>query len=149
MSAFIVSKAHIDAIVLTALYGSREEQLRRDWYAPTFGNPGWKVEVGTLNRLGQMLWDECTTSVNYRYAHHNHPEPFEVYQFDDFTANRIPAVTALKLIQCYEYQSCEHDGWKDSYAKRFCEQLTSSLIGCLPGYDAAPWGIDSLAEVTR
>jgi hypothetical protein len=48
----------------------------------------------------------------------------------------------LKAISCYEYQSCEHPGWRKSEAHAFCEALRDMAIGCLPGYDDAPWEIN-------
>jgi hypothetical protein len=49
------------------------------------------------------------------------------------------AIQALKLIACYEYQSCEHPEWPKSDAKDFCDSLTRALVRVVPGYDAAPW----------
>jgi hypothetical protein len=45
-------------------------------------------------------------------------------------------------LDCYEYQSCEHDGWDDSATKRFCNSLRHSLTASLPGYNAAPWALN-------
>jgi hypothetical protein len=53
----------------------------------------------------------------------------------------LPALHVMKLAQSYEYQSCEHDGWETSKAKRWIDNLISGLIYSLPGYDAAPWSI--------
>ena len=46
----------------------------------------------------------------------------------------------FKAVGCYEYQSCEHPGWKDSPARTICEQLKSWAQGKVRGYDGAPWG---------
>lgn len=46
-----------------------------------------------------------------------------------------PAVRWSEL----EYQSCEHPGWRESEAARFCDALRSHLIARLPGMDEAPW----------
>jgi hypothetical protein len=51
-------------------------------------------------------------------------------------------VVLIKAIHCYEYQSCEHDEWEKSKAADYCTALESMLVHELPGYDAAPWGID-------
>src|SRR6478609_8296471 len=48
-------------------------------------------------------------------------------------------VAAIKGIQCYQYQSCEHDGWETCGAKRFTDELLSALIAELPGYSEAAW----------
>jgi len=54
------------------------------------------------------------------------------------------AVELIKALHCYEYQSCEHPGWRTSQAHSFCRALERRLIGELPGYDDAPWAISSL-----
>ena len=51
-------------------------------------------------------------------------------------------VEALKALDCYEYQSCEHPEWETSEAFEFCRAMRNLLIGCLPGYDAAQWEWD-------
>jgi len=48
----------------------------------------------------------------------------------------------LKAIACYAYQSSDWEDWERSRASAFCETLRFKLIGILPGYDAAPWGIE-------
>lgn len=50
-------------------------------------------------------------------------------------------IIAIKQIQCFEYQSCEHAGWGNSPVFDFCRAMTSELIAVLPGWDAAPWGV--------
>ena len=62
-------------------------------------------------------------------------------------AGGILAGRAPKAIDCYEYQSCEHAGWPRSEARALCAALRHRLIGELPGYDAAPWGIEDAAPV--
>ena len=54
---------------------------------------------------------------------------------------RLSLVEMVKTIQCYEYQACEWDGWKDSQAKQICDRCLSALLHSLPGYDAVPWGV--------
>jgi DNA-binding winged helix-turn-helix (wHTH) protein len=57
-------------------------------------------------------------------------------------------VVILKLIGYYERQSCGHQGWETSEARKFCEDLRLACIRSLPGYDAAPWTIDNLQEAS-
>jgi hypothetical protein len=49
-------------------------------------------------------------------------------------------VEYFKLLDCFEYQSCEVDGWEGTLAARQCNWLRSDLIHSMPEYDAAPWG---------
>jgi hypothetical protein len=116
MSAWIVSKKHIDLLVAAA--------------KGMYGGPD-------ADQLGQMLWEENTKSVNFRY---NETRPMPSYKFVS-PKGAIDPVVVLKQISCFEYQACEHPEWKDSKAKEFCEDLTNQMIGALPGYEEAPWGV--------
>ncbi len=108
-------------------------------------------------RIGQFLIDENLRSVRYRYdtASDNLPgpaEPYwtEPYEYAPLRAERVSTVQALKALDCYEYQSCEHPGWRTSEAFQFCEALRQKLIRALPGYDEAAWKITPRRErVTR
>lgn len=156
MSAFIVSKAHIDAIVDVAANGpsGRGPQYPGDgWYSTTWSEDGVRLSARPDSDLaGQMLWRECYLSVTYRYpeaeGENALPGPCDFSVADVLTytftrpSARLTTVQCLKAIRCYEYQSCEHPGWKDSPAYAFCQHLTASLIAELPGYDEAAWEID-------
>lgn len=123
MSAWIVSKPHIDYLVMIAT---------------SIGDRGASIEQ--RNRIGQVLWTENARSVAYRYSAAPSSE-VEDYDHAFPGVEAFEPVKGLKLIDCYEYQSCEHPEWSDSEAKRICAQLRSICIRRLAGYDAAPWGI--------
>jgi hypothetical protein len=94
--------------------------------------------------VGQMLQDENVRSVSTRYEDDkltNLPGtgadwviPYHFNWIDG-----LSAVRALKLIDCYDYQSCESEDWKQTEAYAFCDALRQRLIGCLDGYDSADW----------
>lgn len=152
MSAFIVSKCHIDALITLG--------MRRAWpHAPALS---WsrifdKYESSSTRHLnsetqddtGQMLVDCCVASVAYRYQvagaryHEQLPGPIDNYYVKPYHWQPVhitpTAVQGLKLIHCYEYQSCEHPEWKESEGRSFCKSLEHNLIGCLDGYEAADW----------
>jgi hypothetical protein len=46
-----------------------------------------------------------------------------------------------KQIDCYEYQACESDDWKETEAFRLCDDIKYHITCRLPGYEEAPWGI--------
>lgn len=134
MSAFMVSREHIRYLVSAAkLYGMAAAE-----------NP---------TALGQMLWDENLKSIHARYPDTignppNMPGPIgEDFKYIHQTVSRIDPVQVLKAIQCLEYQSCEHEGWKQSRAKQVLDGLMHHTIDKLPGYDKAQWEIRSLAGV--
>lgn len=131
MSAWRVSKTHIDVLVTVAI-DARHPGSSFYFYHE---GEGRYVTRETADEIGRMLWEENFRSVNHRY---DESEPVPEYRFA--RTEDKPIVEVLKGIDCYEYQSCEHDEWESSAAKRFCDSLRDTLIGKLPGYDAAPWG---------
>lgn len=143
MSAFVVNKSHINALLHAGMaVRYRPLTWRHNGESHTLTD-----ESATV--VGQMLLDECVRSVCYRYegdSMANLPGrtnaewliPFE-YRF---THRRPTPIEALSLISCYEYQSCEHDEWETSEAKAFCDALRHCTIPRLPGYDEAPGSWD-------
>jgi len=140
MSAFVVDKAHINAMVRSGL-SVRYKPLH--WY---HDGKSHALSDDNASGVGQTLLEECIKSVSYRYddsevtnlpgrSDASYMIPFEF----KFSYNPPTLVERLKLIDCYEYQSCEHPGWKDSEALAFCQALRHATIDQLPGYDEAPW----------
>jgi hypothetical protein len=142
MSAFVVSRSHIDALVYTILNGPAD----REGGPVTGFSDGAKyqytedlklhsVRDEDASAVGQMLWDENRKSVAYRYGY---MPLFPQYEY--LEPKRKPtAVETLKLIACYDYQTCEHPGWKGSQAWWLMKNLRNDLIDDLPGYSEAPW----------
>lgn len=145
MSAFVVDTDHIDAMVTAGLTGRGPYGPMR-WYVGQAGP--YTLDESTADRVGAMLLAECIKSVSARYPDDGPgelpgpvPNPeVQAYRFRQVQDSALTPVVALKLIDCYEYQSCEHDGWTASEAHAFCAALRHAVIGRLPGYDAGPWG---------
>lgn len=145
MSAFMVSKRHIDLLVSTAFSGPRDA-TGGHWYKPNYqGSQCWDFD--TLPFVGQMLIDANIKSLNARYPDtvtnpEAMPGPIAQYWNDgQYKApslrDRLTIVEAFKAIACYEYQACEDEGWEQSYAHQFLDSFRHSLINVLPGYDDA------------
>jgi hypothetical protein len=133
MSAFEVSKTHIDVLVSAAMrFGTGS-----GWMYSSLGGETTPINLETADKFGQMLWDENARSVSY--LHGGDVEEVEAYTFKRVDTTSI--VQVLKAIDCLEYQSCEHDGWNDSEAQQFCHALRRRMIRALPGYDSAKWAI--------
>jgi hypothetical protein len=151
MSAWIVSKAHIDALVSAAM-----AQGDTFYWYDADGNHSHELtytDTERANQVGRMLWAENLASINALYVDtvenpgncpgpvsFNGPETVEVYKF--VRTHKLTPVQILKAIDCYEYQSCEHAGWKTSEAHQFCEALEVRMVSSLPGYNEARWGLD-------
>ena len=159
MSAWIVSKTHIDLLVTAGV--TFPAVSHPDWTGAGEGEKG-PVPVPDLPALigdaarahavGRMLWTENLASVMARYPRDGNgqrPTAQQGFRDEHVTTYRfrpIPGVicpvVVLKNIECYEYQSSEHHGWRDSEAKQFCEALRGATISRLPGFHDAPWGFD-------
>lgn len=155
MSAFIVDKRHIDALLTAGLEGNRYGTVL--WLAPVpknenayqHGEPGGPevaqevdarrrvLSNSTASQVGCMLMAANRKSVNFRYDE-NKMEDF--YEYQRYAGTLTP-VQVLKAINCFEYQSCEDPEWENSEAKAFCGALQHHVIGELPGYDEAKWEI--------
>lgn len=124
MSAFVVCEEHIHALLYAAIHFDRYHGRDR---------------MEKADKIGQMLLNENCRSVAARYRGAD-DSYFGRYQYRKPV--KVPTIIgALKAIDCLEYQSCEHDGWNESEAKRFLEDLRKTLISTLPGYEDAPWAI--------
>jgi hypothetical protein len=141
MSAFEVSKAHIDAMISAALAPDSLNQPL-SWYG---GNPTRQFEVTWENaeQWGLTLVAENRASVNSRY------EEEEIEDLYTFTRHLGPfdPIAVIKITRCYMYQACEHPEWEASEAHALCKALILKMIYALPGYDEAPWAISDVSEV--
>lgn len=138
MSAFMVSNAHISALVYVAINGPDDIQARQ-WSPAYFGNPSHRSGDGNASKLGAMLLRENHASYVSRYPQEKNTDSgADTYQYTAPTS-RITTLQALNLVQCFEYQACERDVWNASDAYHFCHTLTSRLVSELPGIDATRW----------
>lgn len=162
MSAYIVDPAHIDVMLSVAINGPKERGPG-DWSAPYVlellgaGRPAPLCRENA-DRAGRALLAECVASVSHLCDQPlgelpgpvPNPDP-QQYEWTDF-GKLLTAVEGLCAIDGYEYQSCEHLGWRSSGAHKFCQRFRESLICCLPGYEAAEshWTVEkALARAPR
>ena len=162
MSAFLVSKAHIDYLITAGLVlpkrlisGSRlrwflrppEDQDGEVYREGEPWGPGLATWIERTERtltydnadeVGAMLWATNQDSVNHRYAETSIEH---AYRFEEVLD--IDPVWTLKALDCYEYQACEHPQYLTSEARFFVEALRDTAIGLVDGYRDAPWEITS------
>ena len=129
MSAWLVSKEHIVFMVESDV----------------------KIGDGSNNpeemaAKANMLWEECLKSIKSRYPSSTETIPKIVAEeFLHFSPvgrgmSMSDIAQLAKSVNCYEYQSCEHEGWEKSEANGFCQSLRCSICDSLPGYSDAHWG---------
>lgn len=124
MSAWIVSRAHIDVLV----QGLTESEHVTDVHP---------------DEIGRVLWHENHVSVNRRYRE-NTPTPPYTYRRP---TRKIDPSGLLYAVACYDYQSCEHEEWEDSDAYRWTSTLRAALeahpdVDTAPPFGRYPWGYD-------
>lgn len=134
MSAFFVGADHVNAILSYV-------NLRRDNYVPAPHNEyGKSNDFQFLTDIGKQLLSENIKSLQSRYASDWHEMvDLDVNQYVFQLTPNPSAIEVIKLCHCLDYQSCEHDGWEASYAKKFLTWVTDTAISNVPGYDKAAW----------
>jgi hypothetical protein len=119
------------------------------WF--TYENMWREVSQESAYDFGRQLWHTNAVAISHRYT--NLREEVAIYEFppgftSDYTTieyeyrrpSRLPTIVeALKLIDCYTYQTCKHHSWRETDAFWFCCALRGELIATLPGYADAPW----------
>lgn len=141
MSAFILGTDHIDYLVSAALdCGIRQNGFGIYWLNE-------RIEWHNADQIGAALLRENIASVSFRYESHRGdlpgpiPNPLpDAYTYQPFL--EVDTAQVLKALDCYEYQSCEHPGWNDSEAHRFCDVLRRRYGATISGYDDALWEVD-------
>ena len=129
MSAFVVSDKHINTMLS---FGSR--------HIDRISLPDGQIlsfkDANDLQIMAEIMLKENYRSVNYRSRENegSHQIKFE------FEYKYTP-IQIVKACQCFDYQCCETDDWKESNAYRINSWLMSSAISELPGYDQAEWGM--------
>lgn len=152
MSAYMVDRNHVSYLVKAAMSQQIQNGCGFRWWVSRGGESRSMtcMDYALGVELGQMLWDANKESINARYPDtvkdmEHAPGPIgENYTFNesDITNGGIALdmVQVLKACDCYEYQSCEHEGWHDSEAYDFIHRLRARAWQALPGYDDAEWG---------
>lgn len=147
MSAFYVGEQHVTAIL------SASHRVRHGvWVPASVAGPDWPhgrnlgrgQHAEQMTALGLELLRENRNSLAARY-----PSDFETmldgnlntyrFRMDLHALNRLHPAEIAKLVDCYEYQSCEHEGWAGSDAKRWCDWLRGELWSLFPEYDDGAW----------
>ena len=150
MSAYIVSKKHIDCLV--KIIESKIGSAHWHAYSTAYANRWMGVPLdntGAVDRdaLGQRLWDENHESINYRYQLEDKAPNYRYEVPREVSCHGLCMSIAqqVRLFDCYDYQTCEHPGWGVSPMKMLCEKMTNALLRSTiteAEWGATRWGID-------
>ncbi|WP_433616811.1 hypothetical protein ACQP2P_15895 [Dactylosporangium sp. CA-139114] len=132
MSAWIVSRDHLDLLITAAL--------------------AWGLtSTDETDDIGRTLWRENLASVAYRYPsdrdgtrpapHGFRDRDVDTYQFRPYPGRVDPDVVTAAAASL-EYQSCEHPGWPDSAARRWVHELHAAATVRIPAYLAQYGPVD-------
>lgn len=124
MSAFLVSYNHLNTVVSWAAI--------HIMHMPT---------CEELDKIGRLLWAENYISVDTRYPDDDMTDQWCELYCHRPTKPTISAIEFIKLVDCLEYQSCEHKGWSESKAKKLLDDWRHSALRQYGPYSAAKWAI--------
>jgi hypothetical protein len=133
MSAFIVSEEHI----LTLAYHYKKMVVNH--------SNDKSIDINDVKDIAKVLWKENYKSVNFRYR-----ENYRVSKFkNELPIVDISLVPLYKLINCWEYQTCEHEGHDRSKAWKMMQDLKLRILDNVMQwhqpfanqYDDAKWSL--------
>jgi hypothetical protein len=117
MSAFVVCKEHIDALLTW---------VNKQGFDVFDGHRYYESDqVDQLSELGSLLLTENTRAVEYRCREQDNVEPTS-YTFETRAGHR--SIEILAALRCLAYQSCECDDWEQTRAYRAIEHMESIAI---------------------
>lgn len=147
MSAYVCDRDHVLYLVMA---WSEIEQK----HGKTYG-------CEELAGMADMLMRQNVESVRARYPNAAPDElpgpcdakqyllPFDPLEMVDRWGGDFQAVQVFKAADCYEYQSCESDGWEDTDAVKLVRQIADHYKSKIPGYAAAKWGAPEPSNAVR
>lgn len=135
MSCLILPKEHIDVMCWAAAefsnrlidYPSGAIRLRHpDGSIERIQiSSGRSCDEEGLTRLGQILTEGNYRSVNARYGE---DAPVPVYRWEPPRSTDWSCEEVIRAVSCYEYQSCESPGWRDSAAAGACSAIREICV---------------------
>ncbi len=135
MSAYIVTDYHINALVSFAVRAKACYSVNGNHVYITREN---------AESVGRILMDANVQSVSHLYGARLSDEEKNAgadYRFAEPNRTFSP-VEIIKACHCLDYQSCEVETWRGSVAHAVLQGIKAYAENALPGYDAAPWGLD-------
>lgn len=133
MSAYMCSDETLKLIAVTASlskydrerFNTREVQIKLDWL--TLANQ-------------QSLDQRYEPGDMYNTEHRPTITDAELRHYANW--ERFNEATRAKVCANWDYQSCERDDYKNTKGYEVYECALRNIMGRLPGYESAPWGLN-------
>jgi hypothetical protein len=135
MSAWMVSKRHIDVMVTLAMVRQHGDLLTYWWGDLRHG-------VASADELGKILARENARSLEHRYGDGAEMVWWNIEAYRWQRVHLPQPGELFRGIACYEYQACEASDWPETEAHAIVEALTARVIERVPCPENAPWGWD-------
>ena len=133
MSAFMVSHTHISALLNFAI------RHRVNYSLP--GGSRVEISVPNATRIGRDLLAENNRSIHARYGD---DESAHVNSYA-YSANpkfeKLDAADIIQACDCFDYQACETDDYKESLAYLIVDRIRSAAVRELT-QGCSTWHID-------
>lgn len=121
MSAFHVSDDHINILLSWARKHNPIVRVGDVRFDLTQSEDYWRV--------GAVLRDANNASMYARYG--DQPEDFLP---KTVSVAHLEAIDIVSGCDCFDYQACEYDGWKNSGAKDVIDQIRNAASRRVEGY---------------
>jgi hypothetical protein len=152
MSAFMVNEDTLDLIASASTWGNRDLFL---YVTPgtlpprgelSFPGEGESVcyKAGDRKDIKEELRLENMASLWARYPNHEHNTESE--PFKNIFSDQATYAQALGALACYEYQACESDQWRESYAYAICQAIRRNLCALI---SAGEWEYERPAGLAQ
>lgn len=159
MSAWVPSKAHIDAMVTYAINQPGTYDPHVYFYASREpGGEQEKFECSPANAvtLGQLLVTDVVTGVSHRYpgddvSKGELPGPIDAYYVNPYTFTETRVLADGEMVaalRAYRYQACEHAQWDETFSYAFVESMFNVVLSHVEKAHEAetgtelPWGFE-------
>ena len=149
MSAIMLPRLHIHCLVGAAFLPLPKMDAGYPFteFEPmqfSLKDDGERKDLGTetADEIGQALVDTNLSSIIHSYENPIdliHKNDLKLYQWPHLEEALTTPGETLNAIACYEYQSCEHEEWETSLARRYCAALRKHVCALVPGYHEAGW----------
>ena len=142
MSAYLCERHHIIYLVKAAVSGAIGSPAafrylyKGEWHSVA-------TEMDQVRMANELLNENCA-SLMARYPDYFNkeewPKPFTLDEIASMVWASFKPSQIVKSAHCFQYQSCEHCGWRESRAAAFLNSVCESAVREIPSVRNAEWG---------